>query len=48
MNHFLDGAFYPAGGAKTFADSLIPVIRNAGEEVRVKIPIKENLLCTKK
>jgi all-trans-retinol 13,14-reductase len=44
MNHFLDGAFYPAGGARTFADSLIPVIQNAGGEVRVKSPVKEILV----
>ena len=44
MNHFLDGAFYPAGGAGTFTDSLIPVIQNAGGEVRVKSPVKEILV----
>jgi all-trans-retinol 13,14-reductase len=44
MNHYLNGAFYPAGGARTFADSLIPVIQNAGGEVRVKAPVKEILV----
>lgn len=44
INHFLGGAFYPEGGAQTFADSLIPVIRNAGGEVRVKSPVKEILV----
>jgi all-trans-retinol 13,14-reductase len=44
INHFLDGAFYPEGGSRTFADSLIPVIRNAGGEVRVKSPVKEILV----
>jgi len=24
VNHYLDGAYYPAGGAKTIADSVIP------------------------
>lgn len=44
MNHFLDGAFYPAGGAGTFTDSLIPVIQNVGGEVRVKSAVKEILV----
>lgn len=42
--HFLDGAFYPAGGAGVFADSLIPVIKKAGGEVRVKSPVREILV----
>ena len=48
MNHFLDGAFYPVGGARTFADSLIPIIQNAGGEVRVKSPAKEILVTNGK
>jgi all-trans-retinol 13,14-reductase len=48
MNHFLDGAFYPLGGAQTFADSLIPTIKNAGGEVRVKSPVKEILVTNGK
>ncbi len=44
MNHFLEGAFYPAGGARTFTDSLRPVIQNAGGEVKVKSPVKEILV----
>jgi all-trans-retinol 13,14-reductase len=44
MNHYLDGAFYPSGGARTFTDSLIPVIQNAGGELKVKSPIKEILV----
>jgi all-trans-retinol 13,14-reductase len=48
INHFLDGAFYPTGGAKIFTDSLIPVIQNAGGEVRVKSPVKEVLLTNGK
>jgi all-trans-retinol 13,14-reductase len=48
MNHFLDGAFYPVGGARTFADSLIPIIKNAAGEVRVKSPAKEILITNGK
>lgn len=48
INHYLDGAFYPVGGAQTFADSLIPIIKNAGGEVRVKSPVKEILLTNGK
>jgi all-trans-retinol 13,14-reductase len=48
MNHYLNGAYYPVGGAHTFADSLIPVIENAGGEVRVKSPVKEILVANGK
>jgi len=48
MNHYLNGAYYPEGGARTFADSLIPVIKNAGGEVRVKSPVKEILVANGK
>lgn len=48
MNHYLDGAFYPVGGPQTFADSLIPTIKNAGGEVRVKSPVKEILVTNGK
>jgi all-trans-retinol 13,14-reductase len=44
MNHYLDGAYYPVGGARTFADSLIPVIKHGGGEVRVKSPVREILV----
>jgi all-trans-retinol 13,14-reductase len=48
MNHFLDGAFYPEGGARAFSDSLIPTIKNAGGEVRAKSPVKEILVVNGK
>jgi all-trans-retinol 13,14-reductase len=44
MNHYLNGAYYPAGGSGIFAESLIPVIENAGGEVKVKTPVKDILL----
>jgi len=43
-NHYMNGAFYPEGGAKIFADSLVPVIHDAGGEVRVKSPVTEILV----
>jgi all-trans-retinol 13,14-reductase len=33
VNHYLDGGYYPAGGSKTIADSIIPVIEQAGGRV---------------
>ncbi len=44
INHYLEGAYYPVGGARTFADSLIPVITNAGGAVKIKSPVKEILV----
>lgn len=44
MNHFMHGAYYPIGGARVFAESLVPLIRKAGGEVRVKSPVKEILV----
>ena len=44
MNHFMDGAYYPVGGARVFAESLVPIITDAGGEVRVKSPVKEILV----
>jgi all-trans-retinol 13,14-reductase len=48
MTHYLNGAYYPVGGARTFADSLIPVIKKAGGEVRIKSPVKEILMANGK
>jgi all-trans-retinol 13,14-reductase len=48
MNHYLNGAFYPVGGASTFADSLIPIIIKAGGDVRVKSTVKEILVTNGK
>jgi all-trans-retinol 13,14-reductase len=36
MRHYFDGAYYPVGGSRAFADSLVPVIENGGGEVRVR------------
>jgi len=48
MHHYLDGAYYPVGGARTFADALVPVIQNGGGSVKVKSPVKEILLANGK
>jgi len=48
MNHYLKGAFYPVGGPSTFADTLIPIIKKAGGDVRVKSPAKDILVTSDK
>ncbi|MCP3710102.1 NAD(P)-binding protein [Paraburkholderia sp. CNPSo 3274] len=35
MNHYLNGGWYPVGGARVFADTLIPVIEQAGGAVQL-------------
>lgn len=40
MSHYLNGAYYPVGGGKAFADALIPVIEKAGGEVRVNAKVR--------
>lgn len=44
MSHFADGASYPAGGARKFAESLIPVIESAGGEVRTATLVERLLV----
>ena len=39
VHHYLDGGWYPAGGAAAFAEALIPVIEGAGGTVRVNAPV---------
>lgn len=43
MSHFADGASYPAGGARQFAETLIPVIESAGGEVRTATLVEQLL-----
>jgi all-trans-retinol 13,14-reductase len=33
VNHYMDGGYYPAGGSKTIADSIVPVIEQGGGRV---------------
>jgi len=44
MDHYLDGAYYPVGGARAFADALVPVIEAAGGEVRLNAPVARILI----
>jgi all-trans-retinol 13,14-reductase len=40
MSHYLNGAFYPVGGAGAFAKALIPVIEQAGGAVRLNARVQ--------
>ncbi|NXV79478.1 RETST reductase, partial [Atlantisia rogersi] len=44
VNHFLNGAWYPKGGAGEIAFHLIPVIRKTGGNVLGKAPVHKILL----
>ena len=44
MNHFLNGAYYPANGAGVFAEALIPVIKRAGGEIKTSALVKEIMI----
>jgi all-trans-retinol 13,14-reductase len=39
MRHYIDGAYFPIGGADAFVAGLVPVIESAGGEVRVRAPV---------
>lgn len=41
MRHYFNGAFYPVGGAKAFADGLIPTIEQAGGAIKLKAKVTE-------
>jgi all-trans-retinol 13,14-reductase len=44
MRHYMDGAYYPIGGSKVFAEALIPVITGSGGEVRVRSRVEQVLV----
>ena len=44
MRHYLNGAYYPKGGAKAFADALVPSIEKGGGRVRVRAHVTEVLV----
>ncbi|GGB81478.1 phytoene dehydrogenase [Marinobacterium zhoushanense] len=44
INHYLEGAAYPVGGAATIARSLVPVIEAAGGSAQAATPVSEILL----
>jgi all-trans-retinol 13,14-reductase len=39
MRHYMNGAYYPVGGADAFAAGLVPVIEKGGGEVRTRAPV---------
>jgi all-trans-retinol 13,14-reductase len=43
-HHYFNGAYYPVGGGKSFADALIPVIEQGGGEVRTRARVTEILV----
>jgi len=43
MRHYIDGAYYPAGGGRGFANALVPIITAAGGEVRVRKRVRQLL-----
>ena len=44
MRHYFNGAYYPVGGARVFAEALIPVIEKAGGALRLKAKVQELLV----
>ncbi|MCP4440921.1 MAG: NAD(P)/FAD-dependent oxidoreductase [Aureispira sp.] len=44
VSHFLKGGFYPKGGSKSIAESIIPVIERAGGKCIVNCEVKEILV----
>jgi len=44
IGHYLDGAYYPVGGAAAIAKGLVPVIEAAGGKARAGTPVTDILL----
>jgi all-trans-retinol 13,14-reductase len=44
MRHYMKGAYFPIGGADTFAANLAPVIENGGGRVRTRAPVVDILI----
>jgi all-trans-retinol 13,14-reductase len=44
MRHYMQGAYFPIGGADTFAQNLVPVIENGGGEARTRACVTEILI----
>lgn len=44
MRHYMQGAYFPVGGADAFATGLVPVIEQGGGEVRTRAPVVEILV----
>src|SRR5271169_2604800 len=44
MRHYFNGAYYPVGGAKALAEALVPVVEQAGGEIRLGAKVQELLV----
>lgn len=44
MHHYFNGAYYPIGGARVFADALVPTIGQAGGAVRLNTKVQRILV----
>lgn len=44
VKHFLNGAYYPVGGSKSFADHLLSAVQKAGGETLVRASVQEILI----
>ncbi len=44
MHHYMQGAYFPIGGADAFAAALVPVIEHGGGEVRTRAPVADILV----
>jgi len=44
MRHYMQGAYFPVGGASAFAAGLVPVIQQGGGEVRTRAPVTDILV----
>lgn len=44
MHHYMNGAYFPIGGAGAFAKHLVPVIERGGGEVRTAAPVLRILM----
>jgi phytoene dehydrogenase-like protein len=44
MHHYIQGAYFPVGGADAFPAALVPVIEQGGGEVRTRSPVVDILV----
>jgi all-trans-retinol 13,14-reductase len=44
IRHYMQGAYFPVGGADAFATALVPAIEQGGGQVRTRSPVAEILL----
>ena len=42
--HYFNGAYYPIGSAKAFADALLPAIEQGGGEIRLRAKVRRLLV----